>query len=185
MLHTAVALHPPMASLMSRLLLLRLQAATLVHRLLRARRSGASSPTGSGAASTASASIAGSISSLDSVAGGEAGAGAASREAAVAEALLRLAAGAGAALGLAPSEAKSLTCHSHVTLSEPDPHGQAADAGAGAHVAELVVRHPCGAPAAVATAAVVRDGEDVALCLRQVRAGGRDWGRGRQASGRC
>ncbi|PNW71143.1 hypothetical protein CHLRE_16g695850v5 [Chlamydomonas reinhardtii] len=145
------------------------QAATLVHRLLRARRSGASSPTGSGAASTASASIAGSISSLDSVAGGEAGAGAASREAAVAEALLRLAAGAGAALGLAPSEAKSLTCHSHVTLSEPDPHGQAADAGAGAHVAELVVRHPCGAPAAVATAAVVRDGEDVALCLRQAK----------------
>ncbi|KAG2437657.1 hypothetical protein HYH02_011038 [Chlamydomonas schloesseri] len=134
------------------------QAAALVHRLLKARRSGGSSPAAS-AASTASASIAGSISSLDTLAGGEAGS--TSREVAVAESLLRLAASAGAALGLAPAEAKSLTCHSHVALSEPG--------GAGVHVAELVVRHPGGATAAVATAAVVRDGEDLAASLRQAK----------------
>ncbi|KAG2422280.1 hypothetical protein HXX76_016157 [Chlamydomonas incerta] len=140
------------------------QAATLVHRLLKARRSGGSSPSGSSTASSSSASIAGSISSLDAAAGGEAGAGAASREAAVAEALLRLAAGAGAVLALAPSEAKAVTCHSHVALSEPRGAG-----AAGVHVAELVMRHPCGAPAAVATAAVVRADEDVAACLRQAK----------------
>jgi hypothetical protein len=52
-----------------------------------------------------------------------------------------------------------------VALSEPDGIGQTCSA----HVAELVVRYPGGAPAALATAAVLRDGEDLGTCLRQVR----------------